>query len=108
MNEQSARAACKQFGAAWSVDKVTDGSLVCTKDDTRWENNCDTCNTWRLIVWKDGGIEYTKGTSWYNARAKASKFHFTTKAGKYYAGHDPCVGRTDNFPLCGNWIGTNI
>jgi len=96
LHEQAAEKACQAFGNGWSVNVVRDGSLVCTLNSLEWRKNCNNCETWRLVVWKEGAHEETAGYSAYNG------IHFSTIAGKYYGGYDPCmVG--DHFPLCGEW-----
>ena len=76
------------------MDKTTANSLVCTKG-IQWNSNCNNCDTWRLLVWEDGGHEYEPGSN-YNG------VQISTEAGKYYGGHSPCTSG-DNFPLCGEW-----
>ena len=76
--------------------------MICTKGSRKWDNNCDTCSTWRLIVWEDGGSEYDKGSIF--------DYQASTVAGKYYGGHDPCGAKnSDTFPICGDWmLGGNL
>ena len=93
----TARRACQNFGNDWKVDHTTDRALVCTKD-TSWTSNCDSCSSWRLLVWADGGFEHNKSDS----RQPDDPL---TVAGKYYAGHKPC-NYGNNYPLCGDWIST--
>ena len=81
---------------------MTDRALVCTKDNTRWQDNCDTCTTWRLVVWRAGGSEYHEGE-----HVEQHPSRISTLPGKYYAAHEPCrLG--DNYPSCGDWGGENI
>lgn len=75
---------------------MRDGALVCTINSRSWGNNCDKCDKWRLVVWKNGAHEREAGHSIYNG------ITFSTKAGYFYAAHDPCANG-DNFPLCGIW-----
>ena len=97
MNETDAREACKNFGARWAVVKVTDGALVCTLNGLSWSSNCNKCSAdWRMIVWRDGANEYPKDNSNYK------NLKLSTKAGKYYGGHDPCI-HGNNYPICGDW-----
>ena len=91
-----AKRACQNFGKDWKVDRTRDRALICTKD-TRWLSNCDSCSSWRMLVWEDGGFEYDKGIVLNDDPS--------TVAGKYYGGHDPCE-YGDNYPLCGSWIST--
>ena len=95
---QTASAACTAFGSAWDVNKETPGAVVCTKYGMSWWYNCNGCEKWRLVAWKDGADEFD-GTRGYS-----------TKAGKYYGGHLLTCGRgSDNLPLCGVWnAGTNV
>ena len=89
LTSSDARIHCTRFGAEWGVDKETSGSIVCTRNGVRWNSNCNSCDTWRLIVFKSGSDEYGTGS-------------MSTAAGSYYGGHSPCTGG-DNFPLCGYW-----
>ena len=56
-------------------DGVVDGSIICTKTSAR--DNCNDCNNWRLIVWKDGASEIQNITS-------------VTWTGYYFCGRSPC------------------
>ena len=56
----------------------------------KWWYNCDSCDTWRLIVFISGSNEHGPGSS-------------STTAGSYYGGHSPCKRPGDNFPNCGHW-----
>ena len=91
----AAKIACQNFGNDWNVDHTTDRALVCTKDRS-WTANCDSCSSWRLLVWEDGGFEHDKGEHQIDP---------STVAGKYYGGHKPCE-YGNNYPLCGDWIST--
>ena len=91
----TAKIACQNFGNDWKVDHTTDRALVCTKDRP-WTANCDSCSSWRLLVWEDGGFEHDKGEHQIDP---------STVAGKYYGGHKPCE-YGNNYPLCGDWIST--
>ena len=92
----SAIVACRNFGDDWSVQRVTDRALVCTKGSTKASSNCDYCDSWRLVVWEDGGFERSKG------ERKNKPESMLTVAGKYYGGKSPC--RSNNYSLCGDWI----
>ena len=94
MDKSSAITACRNFGNDWSVNKTLDRALVCTKGNTKWNSNCNSCTTWRLLVWENGGWEHKKNYKGYNDPS--------TVAGYYYAGHLPCK-YGDNYPKCGNW-----
>ena len=84
-----AKVNCQLFGSEWDVAHETSGSIVCTKNGIGWGNNCDSCDTWRLLVFKKGSDEHGTGSK-------------STHTGSYYGGHSPC-GTGDNLPLCGNW-----
>ena len=56
----SAIVACRNFGDDWSVQRITDGALVCTRGSSTAFSNCDYCDSWRLVVWEDGGFERSK------------------------------------------------
>ena len=93
-DERSANITCQNFGSDWSVDRIQSKALVCTKDGIDWQENCDDCTTWRMIVWQDGGCEndiYCKRDS------------IATVAGKYYGGHSPCKSG-NNYQECGVWV----
>ena len=81
-NIDTARRACLSYGSDWKVDKEGSGALICTKGSVSSGNNCNNCDTWRLIVWKDGSpmpfhcADYTDPVS--------------TVAGYYYRALDPC------------------
>ena len=94
----TAKIACQSFGKDWKVDHTTDRALVCTKENTRWTDNCHSCSSWRMLVWADGGFEFDKG---YSRQLDDP----ATVAGKYYGGHEPC-NYGNNYPLCGDWIST--
>ena len=49
-----------------------------------------------MVVWKEGSHDESAGYTGYNG------IDFSTMAGKYYGGHQPC-NQWDNFPLCGVW-----
>ena len=78
---------CKDIG--WSVSYQTSRSLICVAPGTTYRDNCSSCDTWRLMVWSDGGGERQAG--------------YPTKKGKWYGGHRPCTGEW-NHPECpGRW-----
>jgi len=93
LDERSATIACQNFGSGWSVDKILSKALVCTKSGTSWNDNCNDCTTWRMIVWQDGGCEND---------SKCQQYSVSTVAGKYYGAHSPCVWG-DNYQECGVW-----
>ena len=78
-NIESARRACVLFGSDWKVVKEGSGSLVCSKGNTGVGANCNSCDTWRVVVWKDGSPD-----PHYDSKT------YSTFAGYYYGGHDPC------------------
>ena len=84
-----AKVNCQSFGSEWDVARETSGSIVCTKNGIGWKNNCDSCDTWRLLVFESGSDEHGTGSK-------------STLAGSYYGGHSPCE-HGDNLPLCGYW-----
>merc|ERR1711997_667653 len=89
VTEQGARDYCASLGGEWSVEWESDRSVICTTRSSG--NNCDSCDTWRLLVWENGGTDMSPNGQTYE-----------TVAGKYYAGHHPCQGGW-NLPLCGDW-----
>ena len=79
LNAEAAQTACESFGYGWKITRTTPGSVVCST--VSFDKNCQDCNSWRLLVWKDGACD----------RLRSSKCRFnSTKAGKYYCGYDPC------------------
>ena len=86
--------ACQKFGQGWKVNKNAKvnkrGAMICTKDETVPHDSCNDCQTWRMIVWKDG------------AHTDKNDKHYSTQAGKYYGGHQPCTAG-DNYRSCGRW-----
>ena len=90
MTKEGAKQACMRMG--WSVKWESDSSLICTKGDVYYGSNCNKCDTWRLMVWKDGGSDMSQGGETY-----------ATKAGHSYGGHSPCMPGW-NLPDCNkNW-----
>ena len=80
LNAEAAQTACESFGRRWRITRKTPGSAVCSIVTS--DKNCHGCNSWRLLVWKDGACD----------RLRSSKCRFnSTKAGKYYCGYDPCL-----------------
>ena len=90
LGKSAATKACKALG--WSVKWTSDKSLICTAPGRRAGHDCDKCDTWRLLVWTDGGTDISSAGQTYH-----------TKAGRWYGGHQPCKGGW-NLPLCdGAW-----
>jgi len=69
--------ACDSMG--WTVGWIHDVSLICTAPGTSHDDDCNSCDTWRLLVWEDGGRDRIHG---------GEKYY--TKAGRAYGGHSPC------------------
>ena len=86
LDKKGAKKACKKLG--WKVTWTSSKSLICTKKGTNYNQNCNNCKTWRLFVWKNGGIDQSSGGKKYG-----------TIAGKSYGGHKPCRGGW-NLPQC--------
>jgi len=82
---------CSSFGSGWSVVRTSDKSITCAKSPTTSGSNCDTCDSWRLLVFQNGGTDQSPGGQTYQ-----------TKAGYYYGGHSPCQSGW-NLPECGLW-----
>ena len=91
INLEGAKQACKQFGIGWKVTRQTNNSLVCSK--VSWLLNCHKCDTWRLLVWKDGACEKL-----IDSKCNQNM----TKAGEYYCGNEPCQ-RYGNLRYGGKW-----
>jgi len=81
--------------AGWEVQWTSEKSLVCTNmaGPDGFRNNCNSCDTWRLFVFADGGEDPSPGD---DAGA------FSTKAGAIYGGHSPCAAG-DNLVKCSEW-----
>ena len=92
---QRATTACRGFGFGWDVSKENNGSLVCTRNNLNWKDNCKDKNNWRLVVWADGSseIEHKYGL-------------FSTLRNWYYGGHSPC-NENANYLCGGEWNSTN-
>ena len=78
LDKSGATKACLAM-TGWSVKWTSPKSLVCTKGGTSSGSDCNRCDTWRLLVWSDGGRDQAHGGQTYQ-----------TKAGKTYSGHNPC------------------
>ena len=79
------------------------GALVCTKGDVHWGKDCNTCEDWRMIVWKEGSTHHE------------GDHHFLTQAGHIYGGHcqpPSCTCQAgDNYHDCASWTdirGNNV
>lgn len=90
-NEAGARRYCSSIG--WLVKwKSRNGAVICTHP-TRASagSNCNTCSTWRLVVYRNGGTDMSPANQRYQ-----------TKAGHFYCGHKPCRSGW-NLPYGGLW-----
>merc|ERR1719191_1310611 len=90
-NEAQARMYCSSLG--WLVQsKPSSGAIICSKPKRSGVyGNCDSCSTWRLIVFKNGGTDQAPGGQKY-----------PTKSGHFYCGHKPCKAGW-NLPYGGIW-----
>ena len=86
-----AKLACEQFGIGWKVTRKTNHSLVCSKVSSLL--NCHNCDTWRLLVWRDGACDKL-----IDSKCNPNM----TKAGHYYCGYDPCA-KYGNLSYGGKW-----
>ncbi len=93
--QSAAEQACTEFGNGWSVEKVIEGALICTKDSLHWGQSCTDCEKWRLLVWEDGADEFPNDQG-------VTHDPYSTNIGKYYGGHPTCQNEND-LPLCGVW-----
>jgi len=100
LKEVDAENACKGFEGNWTVTRKAYGSTICGKiekgEPTPWWKNCNTCATWRMLVWRDNACEKIKNDHTPCAAG------VSTKAGNYYCGHTPC-GKDGKFPEGGKW-----
>lgn len=75
---------CNGLGSGWNIAYTdqTGGSLYCLYGSIGTGSNCNDCNTYRIVVWLDGGGE-TKHDS--------GSYPFATTAGNVYSAHtNPC------------------
>jgi len=77
LDKAGAIGACDAMG--WIVGWINDAALICTAPGTSHDDDCNSCDTWRLLVWEDGGRDRIHG---------GEKYY--TKAGRAYGGHSPC------------------
>lgn len=80
---------------------TTKQSLICLCCGASFYNDCNSCDTWRMLVWEDGGVD--PADSWSHNYGPVPPPPYRTNAGKYYAGHKPCTGGCNNLPECGTW-----
>lgn len=86
-SESRARLYCETLGSEWSVKHVdVKGSLYCLKGTTPTGSDCNSCDTYRIVVWKDGAGETMNDSGSYP---------FNTVAGTVYGGHKPCKKGSD-------------
>jgi hypothetical protein len=96
-DEAGARRYCSSLGwlTKWKSGKgygVQSGAIICahpTKASAG--SNCNTCATWRLVVFRKGGTDMSPSGQQYK-----------TKPGYFYCGHKPCRGGW-NLPQGGVW-----
>lgn len=81
----------------WQVVGVypSEGTVVCTVDGRLPSENCDTCSTYNIFVWKDHAPEHF-------CAPQDVGFVYSTLAGELYAGHEPCDCGED-LEGCGSW-----
>ena len=82
LTAKNAATKCTSFGKDWKVSRNTMGASICTKGDTSPYDNCHGCDSWRILVWKDGACD--------RLLPKDCRFNTTTVAGNYYCGYEPC------------------
>jgi hypothetical protein len=89
--EGEARMYCSSLG--WLVQwRSSNGAIICSKPKGSGKyGNCDSCATWRLVVYKDGATDQSPRNERYK-----------TKAGHFYCGHKPCK-EGYNLPYGGLW-----
>jgi len=81
---ESAKAHCDSLGNSWQMVYTNrkKGVMYCLKKGTSSGSNCNQCNTYRIIVWKDGGGE---------EKHCSGRYSYNTKAGYVYPAHvSPC------------------
>ena len=63
INKALALAYCKKIG--WKVTWTSSKSVICTRPGTSSGSNCNKCDTWRLLVWENGGTDQSSGGQVY-------------------------------------------
>jgi hypothetical protein len=91
---QVAQAYCTGMGwkvVPWSnaYPNQPGGSIYCTIDGRSAGSDCDTCGTYRQIVWK-------------NTAKDACNSPMVLQPGQVYGGHNPCTCAANNY-VCGAW-----
>ena len=84
---EDAEATCKSYGTPWTITRKAYGAAVCST--VGWLDNCNNCDSWRLLVWNDGAC-----ADFY---CRSNR----TKAGHFYCGNEPC--EPGNFLYGGTW-----
>merc|ERR1719293_266942 len=80
---------CRNLGNQWRIMYTdhTYGSLYCIKRPYGTGSNCNNCNTYRIVVWKNGGGEskHCRPRGWPSRK-------YNTRAGYIYPSHvSPCA-----------------
>jgi len=90
ITEQRAIEKCESWDGPWSVVWNSGRALICATVSAG--NNCNQCDSWRLMVWDNGATDQSPNGEVY-----------ATEAGQYYGGHSPCKAGW-NLPHCGSWL----
>jgi len=81
-----AKSHCDSLGGNWYIAYINHqrGSLYCLRRGTGTGSNCNNCNTYRIVVWKNGGGEYK--------HCPIGGQRYATSAGYVYPSHvRPCA-----------------
>ena len=89
---------CDQFGSEWNVSYRSDGSSICTIQNTTYKENCEDCSKWRMAIFSSGSNE--------EGSTELTRFNYSTVEGHYYRGLTPCHSTLPGaYPSCGEWKG---
>ena len=100
MQQYEAKQACTAFsGHGWGVHTVYRGAVVCNRyvADQGWGSSCDSCDSWRLLVFESGSDHTGSKGGQYN-----------TRPGMYYGGRTECNTGYGTLPYCGTWPGGDL
>ena len=101
LHEIGAKAACRKFGTSWAVDKVYDGSLVCTQTGTKLDPNSRHCHYWRWLVWNDEAMDRFDSSS--TKHDCIQKYPKAVRISGLYFCADDNNGSCDGLSLGGKW-----
>ena len=97
VSTDNAKKVCEKFGPDWNISRIRDGSVVCTRGNTTWKDNCAKCRVWRMAVFLEGSNEHGSSIK--------TGVKYTTMLRKYYGGINRCQSPWDphSYSVCGDW-----